>query len=146
MRSVLPFWVYLSLGLNILLLGFVLGGLLLRPPFPMPMMAMKDVLDKMPEHGRNLVKETFMDLKKWHDSKEADMKSVRAALADAVAAPQLDMTAIDNAEKQMRSNALDMMENGSARMRKLLQQLTPEERAIIANNLRNAGPQMPPIP
>ncbi len=144
MRGSFPIWVYLSLGLNILLLGFVLGGVLLRPPLPMPMMAMKDMLDNMPEHGRNLIKEAFMDLKNAHKDMESEMKSTRQSLADAVAAPQLDLSALNRAEERMRSNAETMMKKGSVRMHELLQKLTPEERVIIADHLRTAPPQMPP--
>ncbi|NDE91258.1 MAG: periplasmic heavy metal sensor [Alphaproteobacteria bacterium] len=146
MRGSFPIWVYVSLGLNILLLGFVLGGVLLRPSFPMPMMAMKGMLEHIPEHGRALIKEAFTDLRKTHEDMEAELKSARQSLADAVAAPQLDLSTLDKAEERMRSNAETMIKKGSVRMRELLQKLTPEERVIIADHLRTAPPEMPPMP
>lgn len=146
MRARLPKWVYASLGLNILTVGFIVGGVFMRPPLPLPMMDIAIVMARMPEHGRAILKETFAGLRALHEIKRDGMLAARKGLADAIAAPELDMAVLDRAENVMRENALAMMKEGSEKMRAMLQRLTPEERALIAEHLRKAPADFPPMP
>ncbi|QQR69186.1 MAG: periplasmic heavy metal sensor [Alphaproteobacteria bacterium] len=142
---------YASLGLNILLVGFLLGRAIYHPPHgPFPGLRdggpISELSGQMSDQGRALMRETFADIHDIHKNGREDIENARKAIAEAIGAPDWNAAALDKAEERMQSLMDENMKKSRARMRALLEKLTPQERKIIADHMRDGPPPPPPIP
>lgn len=155
-------WVtYASLAANILLVGFLLGSATTRPPFPPHDMRpgfagpggpggpgggmLSGVMDKMSAPGRKLVQEAIADIRSYHEAARPEIEAARRKITDIVGAAELDAKELTAAELDMRNVMQDTMGKIRGRLRDLLEKLSPDERRILADHMRNAPPPPPPM-
>lgn len=152
-----------SLALNILLVGFLLGSSIHYPPrgpFPEPhggdmppMMgdhpgsgSMSELFDQLSDQSKTLMREAFADIRAVHKNGREDIENARKAIAEAIGAPDWKAAALDKAEAHMQALMEENMKKSRARMRAVLEKLTPQERKIIADHMRDGPLPPPPIP
>jgi uncharacterized membrane protein len=151
-----------SLALNILLVGFLLGSSIYHPPrepFPEPhggdmppMMgdhpgrdSMSELFEQLSDQSKILMSEAFADIRAVHKNGREDIENARKAIAEAIGAPDWNVATLDKAEAHMQALMEENMKKSRVRMRAVLEKLTPQERKVIADHMRNALPP-PPIP
>lgn len=156
-------WVtYASLAANILLVGFLLGSATARPPFPPHDMRpgfggpggpggpggggmLSGAMDKMSEPGRKLVQEAITDIRNYHETARPQIEATRRKITDIIGSAELDAKELTAAELDMRNIMQDTMGKIRGRVRDLLEKLSPDERKILADHMRNAPPPPPPM-
>jgi uncharacterized membrane protein len=127
--------IIVSLGLNLLLIGWIAGGRMHGPGFgwhqrsggPMAIMA------GMPREMRAMMKAKFKDHREAH---RAEMDAARQILADTLAAEPFDATAFDRALGAMEGIAGQMMSEMRNSLAELVAGMTPEQRREWAEGLR----------
>ena len=139
-KTRLLLWV--SLGLNLLLAGFWLGGLF-HPPLP-PFLVMQRIMDRMPEHGRAVLRDAFEEMKTRRAEERQAIDAARRKLSAAIAAPILDDATVEKAAAEMHQMLIQSILRDGEKMRGLLKQLTPEERRLLAEHVLDAP--LPPMP
>ncbi len=142
---------YASLALNILFIGFLFGSAA-HPLPPRPFHGsegrppMEELFGKLSDQGRAFMREAFADIRAIHKDGREDIEKTRKAIADVIGSPDLDLAALDKAEGRMQALMEENMKRSRGHMRALLEKLTPQERKIIADHMRDGPPPPPPIP
>jgi uncharacterized membrane protein len=134
-------WLFFSIAINLLLTGLAVG-MFLRPVFMLPPPPMQALFDRMPEHGRELVRKAFDQIRDIHEESRKDFEAARESLVKAMQADPLDAEALAGASEKFKATNIRMLNKIHEHMDGLAHSLTPEERKIMAEHLR----QMPPPP
>ncbi len=154
--------IYTSLALNILLVGFLIGSSIHHPPRGpfsglhggdmIPMMGghpagglISGLFNQLSDQSRTYMHEAFADIRAIHKNGQQDIENARKAIAEAIGEPDWNTAKLDKAEARMQSLIEDNMKKSRARMRTLLEKLTPQERKIIADHMHNGPPPPPPM-
>jgi uncharacterized membrane protein len=133
----------LSLGLNCLLVGFLLGKKI-RPPHP-PLDHPSLPRFLTPENRDRFVK-TMRNLADGSPLLFGELEKARQEMADALAAPSIDeIRYSENADKLIALNR-QLHENISRNIHEFAEHLTPEERIGFAKHLKALPPPFLPPP
>lgn len=138
-------WALVSIALNLVLLGLVIG-VLLRPVFMPPPMFRGMMMEDMPEHGRKLARAAFEDIHRIHRDSRAAFEKAHDELTKTIEADPFRPGDFDAASKKIRDVNTAMLDKIAARMARLMQELTPEERDALANHIRDLPPPPPGPP
>lgn len=133
----------ISLFLNVLCVG-ILIGMICRPPFPMmgqPPFA--SAFNAMPDHGKSLMRETFMNMKKLDAEMRPQMMEIHDDLKKLVQTEPFDEQAFDVLRMRVRGVGQTTMDKGSENIKTLLKSLTLEERKVLVDSMMFNPPPLP---
>lgn len=130
-------WLALSVALNLLVIGFIAGHFILGPSLHQPSAPLSEMVDAMPDHGRQLLQKAMSDIHAIHENNEQDVFEAREALAKAIEGQPFSPVELSRASENFRNASIAGMSKISARMKELVSDLSPSERKVFADHFRD---------
>ncbi len=130
-----------SLVLNVLLLGVLLGQVpRVSAPPPGRQQRIEEELKKLPEPAQSRLRERFAEFRAAGEPARKQIDEIRAETLRLLAAEPFDAAAYDAQLRKMEDLRIRMIKSIGERIRQTVQELSADERRMLADLLRRPAP------
>jgi uncharacterized membrane protein len=133
-----------SLVINLLLLGVIVGrvprGLEARPT---RQQQLDEALKKIPEPAQSRLREHFTQLRAAGDPLRRQIDQARGEALQLLAAEPFDQRAYSDQVTKIEELRIELSRRTGQKIKQMAQELSPDERRMLADVLRRPSPQPP---